>query len=151
MRQEDLTPLEGPSSAQQAGAILDRGSAREVVTAARVAVAKGVLQVLHHSDQVETRIVRVSRKLVRWDQLVDTANGGAVDDADRSRPQQRRRLAEKVAVRRVSHPQPRLIKVAIAGDIWSDRGVSILGICQYHIDENFKIHELVRRRLLPIA
>lgn len=43
------------------------------------------------------------------------------------------------------------LKVAIAGDIWSDRGVSILGICQYHIDENFKIHELVRRRLLPIA
>ena len=40
------------------------------------------------------------------------------------------------------------LKVAIAGDIWSDRGVSILGICQYHIDENFKIHELVRRRLL---
>lgn len=37
------------------------------------------------------------------------------------------------------------IQVAISGDIWSDRGVSLLGICQYHIDAKFKIHELVRR------
>ena len=35
------------------------------------------------------------------------------------------------------------IKVAAAGDIWSDRGVSLLGICQYHIDNRWKINELV--------
>ena len=37
------------------------------------------------------------------------------------------------------------LQLAAAGDIWSDRGVSLLGICQYHIDDKFKIHELVRR------
>ena len=37
------------------------------------------------------------------------------------------------------------IQVAVSGDIWSDRGVSLLGICQYHIAAKFKIHELVRR------
>ena len=37
------------------------------------------------------------------------------------------------------------LQVAAAGDIWSDRGVSLLGICQYHIDDKFKINELVRR------
>ena len=35
------------------------------------------------------------------------------------------------------------IKVAVAGDIWSDRGVSLLGLCQYFISADWEIVELV--------
>ena len=35
------------------------------------------------------------------------------------------------------------IKPATAGDIWSDRGVSLLGICEYYIDADWDIIELV--------
>lgn len=35
------------------------------------------------------------------------------------------------------------LKPSIAGDIWSDRGVSLFGICQYHIDDGWNIIELV--------
>ena len=36
------------------------------------------------------------------------------------------------------------IKPCAAGDIWSDRGVSLLGICEYYINEGWEIIELVR-------
>ena len=35
------------------------------------------------------------------------------------------------------------IKPAAAGDIWSDRGTSVLGVCQYYIDSSWNIIELV--------
>lgn len=35
------------------------------------------------------------------------------------------------------------IKPAIGGDIWSDRGVSLLGICQYHMSATWTIEEHV--------
>jgi hypothetical protein len=35
------------------------------------------------------------------------------------------------------------IKPAIAGDIWSDRGVSLFGMCQYHTSEDWTIKEHV--------
>ena len=35
------------------------------------------------------------------------------------------------------------IKPAAAGDIWSDRGTSVLGVCQYYIDSAWNIIELV--------
>ena len=35
------------------------------------------------------------------------------------------------------------IKPAMAGDIWSDRGVSLLGLCEYYMSGNWTIEELV--------
>jgi hypothetical protein len=35
------------------------------------------------------------------------------------------------------------IKPAMAGDIWSDRGVSLLGLCEYYMSEKWTIEELV--------
>ena len=35
------------------------------------------------------------------------------------------------------------IKVAMAGDIWSDRGVSLLGLCEYYISADWEIVALV--------
>lgn len=35
------------------------------------------------------------------------------------------------------------IKPAMAGDIWSDNGVSVLGICEYYMKDDWTIHELV--------
>lgn len=35
------------------------------------------------------------------------------------------------------------IKPAMAGDIWGDRGVSLLGICEYYMTDNWEIEELV--------
>lgn len=37
------------------------------------------------------------------------------------------------------------IKPGAAGDIWSDRGVSLLGVCEYYINEEWEIEELVPR------
>ena len=35
------------------------------------------------------------------------------------------------------------IKPAMAGDIWSDRGVSLLGLCEYYMSDDWTIEELV--------
>jgi len=35
------------------------------------------------------------------------------------------------------------IKPAMAGDIWSDRGVSLLGLCEYYMSDEWTINELV--------
>ena len=35
------------------------------------------------------------------------------------------------------------IKPAMAGDVWSDRGVSLLGLTEYFMTEDWKIDELV--------
>ena len=36
------------------------------------------------------------------------------------------------------------IKPGAAGDIWSDRGVSLLGMCEYYMSDDWEIVELVR-------
>ena len=41
------------------------------------------------------------------------------------------------------------IKPCGAGDIWSDRGVSLLGICEYYINQGWEIVELVCNTLPP--